>query len=93
MTSFEMPVGIVRRTQAGKIRRGSIDRLQPCWHSQSSAEEMKSPGRESNVIQINVDATKVSEDKVSDHVGPLYGLWIGVERVEEPWVRLRDECP
>ena len=43
------------------------------------------------IVQVNVDATKVVQHKVSNRVGTLDGIGVAVERLEEPRVLVGDE--
>ena len=38
------------------------------------------------VVQVNVDSTKVVQNKVSDGISALNGVRVAVEGLEEPWV-------
>jgi hypothetical protein len=82
ITSFEIPVGMVRRTQAGKARSGSRLRLHPYG---LSAMYLDGAGV-THVVQVNVDAAKVVKHKVADGIGALDRVGIAVKGLEEPWV-------
>lgn len=43
------------------------------------------------IVQINVNASKVVQHKVSNRIGALNGIWVAVERLEEPRVLVGDE--
>jgi hypothetical protein len=38
------------------------------------------------VVQVNVDSTKVVQNKVSDGISALNGVRVAVESLEEPWI-------
>ena len=38
------------------------------------------------IVQVNVDSTKVVQNKVSDGISALNGVRVAVESLEEPWV-------
>jgi hypothetical protein len=38
------------------------------------------------IVQVNVDSTKVVQNKVSDGISALDGVRVAVESLEEPWV-------
>jgi hypothetical protein len=85
MASFEIPVGAVRRTQAGYARRGSRLRLHPCDHVRvfvGSVFEWDG----TYVVQVDVDSSIVVEHKVSYRIGAHDGVRVAVERLEKPWV-------
>jgi len=44
-----------------------------------------------SIVQVNVDSTKVVEDKVANSIGALDGVGVAVESLEEPWVFLSDK--
>ena len=82
MASLEMPVGMVRRTQAGYARRGSRLRLHP-WACQLCFVKV---GLSTYIVQVNVDAAKVVQDKVSNRISALNRVWVAVKGLEEPRV-------
>lgn len=38
------------------------------------------------IVQVNVDSTKVVQNKVSDGISALDGIRVAVEGLEKPWV-------
>jgi hypothetical protein len=38
------------------------------------------------IVQVNVDSTKMVQNKVSDGISALNGVRVAVESLEEPWV-------
>ena len=38
------------------------------------------------IVQVNVDSTKVVQDKVANSIGALDGVGVAVESLKEPWI-------
>lgn len=92
MASLEIPVGAVRRTQAGYARRGSKRRLQP-WSilafDSRCAIAAAAAARSvlgTYVVEINISSTVVGEHKVPNRVCALDGVVVAIEGVQEPRV-------
>jgi hypothetical protein len=81
MASLEMPVGTVRRTQAGYARSGSRLRLHP-YHCVSIF--WRKSACVTYVVQINVDSSKMVEHKVSYRIGALDRVPVGIKGLKEP---------
>lgn len=43
------------------------------------------------VVKVNVGSTIVGQDKVTDRVGALNGVFVAIERVQEPGVFFGDK--
>lgn len=39
-----------------------------------------------HIIEVNVDAAVVDEDKIANGVGSLNGIGVMVPRIEKPWI-------
>ena len=87
MTSLEMPVGRVARTQAGYERRGSRLLWQPCRsedvsHACVCVGPRRAEKREGTyIIEIDIDAAVVDEDKVTNGVCTLDGIGVMVPSI------------
>jgi hypothetical protein len=60
----------------GRDHRGGVE-------AEATGDRMEG---NAHIVQIDIDAAKMGQHKIADGVGPLNGLRIVVEGVEEPGV-------